>query len=187
MAKAFIFLANGFEDMEAIATRDILIRGGVETLTVSTTDEGFVESSHGVTVLADMTFDSYTVMAVGKEDVMIFPGGMPGTKNLAANAPLMERMKAHYDGGGTVAAICAAPGLVVSKLDGLQGKKFTCFEGFQENMIARGAVYTPESVVVDGRLITGRGAGHAINFGLHILSYLKGGESAEKVKAGLML
>ena len=108
MAKAFIFLANGFEDMEALATRDILIRGGVETLTVSTTDEGFVESSHGVTVLADMTFDSYTVMAVGKEDVMIFPGGMPGSRTLGADKTLIRLMQEHYDAGGTVAAICAA-------------------------------------------------------------------------------
>lgn len=187
MAKAYIFLANGFEDMEALATRDVLIRGGVETFTVSITDEGFVESSHGVTVLADMSFESYIELAREKDDVMIFPGGMPGTKNLAGCVPLMERMKDHYANGGTVAAICAAPGLVVSQLEGLEGKRFTCFEGFQEPMIGRGAVYTPESVVVDGRLITGRGAGHAINFGLSILSYLKGAESAEKIKGGLML
>jgi len=96
-------------------------------------------------------------------------------------------MKRHYAAGGTVAAICAAPGLVLSQLDGLEGKKFTCFEGFQDALIGKGAVYTPESTVTDGRIITGRGAGHAVSFGLAILSYLRGPEAAEKVKSGLML
>ena len=118
---------------------------------------------------------------------MIFPGGMPGSKNLAEDKELMDLMKRHYADGGAVAAICAAPGLVLSQLDGLEGKRFTCFEGFQDPLIAKGAVYTPESTVTDGRIITGRGAGHAVNFGLAILRYLKGDEAAEKVKGGLML
>ena len=86
-----------------------------------------------------------------------------------------------------MAAICAAPGLVVSQLPGLKGKRFTCFDGFEDALIAQGAVFTPESTVTDGQLITGRGAGHAVNFGLAILTALKGPESADKVRAGLML
>lgn len=190
MKGVYIFLADGFEDMEALSTRDVLKRGGIEVETVSITEEYAVEASHGVTVLADMNFEDFKSIpneGADREDVMIFPGGMPGTKNLAEKTELMEMMKAHYAGGGTVAAICAAPGLVASKLEGLEGKEFTCFEGFQEPMIAKGGVYTPQSVVVDGRLITGRGAGHAVNFGLHILEYLKGEEAALKVKGGLML
>ena len=190
MKGVYILLADGFEDMEALSTRDVLKRGGVDVETVSITEDYTVESSHGVTVFADMNFEEFKRISdegTGREDVLIFPGGMPGTKNLADNFDLMEMMKYHYEQGGTVAAICAAPGLVASKLLWLEGKKFTCFEGFQEPMIAKGAVYTPESVVVDGRLITGRGAGHAVNFGLHILEYLKGEEAASKVKGGLML
>ena len=190
MKGIYIFLAEGFEDMEGLATLDILRRGGLDVSTVSITDDPHVTTSHGVTVLADMTFSEFKENLTDqsdREDVLIFPGGMPGSRNLAGDADLMQIMKVHYVMGGTVAAICAAPGLVLSQLNPLTGKKFTCFDGFEETMIAKGAVFTPESVVIDGRMITGRGAGHAVNFGLHILAYLKGDEAAAKVKAGLML
>ena len=184
MEGVYIFLADGFEDMEAIATRDVLLRGGVDVRTVSISEDPFVTSSHGITVSVDLTRDDFD------DDLpaaMIFPGGMPGSKNLAADKALMALMRKCYAGGGIVAAICAAPGLVASQLDGLAGKRFTCFDGFQDPMIAKGAVYTPESAVIDGRLVTGRGAGHAVNFGLAILRVLKGDEAVARVKAGLML
>ena len=191
MKGVYIFLAEGFEDMEAVATRDVLLRGGVDVKTVSITEERSVTSSHGLTVQADLVRSEFEAslnkVKVGKGDVMIFPGGMPGTKNLAADKELMGLMKNQYVLGCTVAAICAAPGLVASQLNPLYGKRFTCFEGFQEPMLRKGAVFTGESAVVDDRLITGRGAGHAVNFGLAILRHLKGAEAAEKVKEGLML
>ena len=184
-----IFLANGFEDMEALGTRDVLLRGGVEARTVSITDDYMVESSHGLPVSVDTNWADLEVMEPGTDskDVMIFPGGMPGSKNLAGHTELMEILQDHWARGGAVAAICAAPGLVVSQLPGLEGKAFACFDGFEEALIGKGAVYKKESTVTDGNLITGRGAGHAVNFGLAILRYLKGDEAAEKVKAGLML
>ena len=187
MQNVFIFLADGFEDMEAIATRDVLLRGGVDVQTVSITEDPFVTSSHGITVSVDLTRDEFDELDPETVDVLVFPGGMPGTKNLAADKALMALMKDRYENGATVAAICAAPGLVASQLDGLAGKRFTCFEGFQDPMIAKGAVYTPEGAMVNGRLITGRGAGHAVGFGLAILEYLKGAETAARVRAGLML
>ena len=184
-----IFLADGFEDMEALATRDVLLRGGIPVVTVSITDEYLVESSHGLQVTADTSWADLEVMEPGTDssDVMIFPGGMPGSRNLAQHAELMEILQDHWARGGAVAAICAAPGLVVSQLPGLSGRRFTCFDGFEEAPIAAGAVYTPEGTVTDGNLITGRGAGWAVEFGLAILSYLKGPEAAAKVRAGLML
>lgn len=192
--KAIIFLADGFEDMEALATRDVLHRGGVEVLTVSLIEDWQVDSSHGVTIIADVSWPDFrSDIAIESDDVMIFPGGMPGSRILAANAELMELMKAHYTAGGTLAAICAAPGLVLSQLDHLEGKRFTCFEGFQDALIAKGAVFTPEPAVIDstpsadGTIITGRGAGHAIAFGLAILEHLKGPEAVAKVRSGLML
>ena len=191
MKGVVIFLADGFEDMEALATRDILVRGGIDVRTVSITDDPTVVSSHGVSLWADMTYDEYCDEAgdgpAVREDVMVFPGGMPGSRHLAEHAGLVDRMKRHYAEGGTVAAICAAPGLVLSQLDPLRGVRFTCFEGFQGPMLEKGAVYAPESVGIDGRIITGRGAGHAVNFGLHILSYLKGQAEADRVREGLML
>lgn len=197
MKGVHLFLADGFEDMEALATRDVLLRGGVPVVTVSITDEYLVESSHGLQVTADTSWADLEVMepGTGASDVMIFPGGMPGSRNLAQHAELMEILQDHWARGGAVAAICAAPGLVVSQLPNLAGRRFTCFDGFEEALIAARAVYTPEGTVTSpvagdvpgGALITGRGAGWAVEFGLAILAYLKGPEAAAKVRAGLML
>lgn len=170
-----IFLADGFEDVEALATNDVLRRGGINVSIVSIYDEPFVESSHGITVSTDNLLEAMDLGAdgVGEKDVMIFPGGMPGTRNLAACEPLMKAMKAHYAAGGTVAAICAAPGLVLSQLGPvLKGKKVTCFDGFEDNLQAEGAVFVPKPAVRSGRIVTGRSAGHAVSFALEILGLL---------------
>ena len=183
-----IFLADGFEDIEALATGDVLRRGGMDVRLVSIYDELTVESSHGVSVIADFTLDEVDLSPDGTDaaDVMIFPGGMPGTRNLAACEPLMEAMRSHYAAGGTLAAICAAPGLVLSELDSLQGVEFTCFEGFEAPPIAKGGVFTPKAAVRSGRIITGRSAGHAVTFGLELLSALRP-EKVEDVKKALYL
>lgn len=184
-----IFLADGFEEMEALCTADVLRRGGVSVSTVSMNESEYVSGSHGICVAADTVFGVSDRSHEGTDagDVMIFPGGMPGTKNLAGNGELMELMLGHYAAGGAVAAICAAPGLIVSKLPDLAGKRFTCFDGFETEPVSKGAVFTGESAVTDGRLITGRGAGHAVNFGLALLAFLKGDECAASVRKGLML
>ena len=186
-----LFLADGFEDMEALATLDVLRRGGVEVSTVSIAAGRSVTSSHGVTVVADRLFRDWLADAdrdgTDRSDLMIFPGGMPGTRHLAEHEALMTLMKNHYDEGGAVAAICAAPGLVLSQLNDVRGLHFTCFDGFEEAMLRRGAIYAPEGVVKDGRMITGRGAGWAVPFGLALVSFLKGEVTAVSVRAGLML
>ncbi len=207
-----IFLAEGFEETEALATLDVLRRGKIDALTVSTKDEGtLVTGSHGIPVFADMPFSEFLSglqeEGTGPYDVMIFPGGMPGTRNLAAHERLMDLMKRHHALtrnlaaherlmdlmkrhhalGGTVAAICAAPGLVVSQLDGLEGIRFTCYDGFEEHLLAKGAEYVKAPAVADGTLITGRGAGCAIDFGLKILDHLRGPEAAAAVRKGLMI
>ncbi len=189
MKGVHLFLAPGFEDMEALATRDVLLRGGVDVITVSVTEDYMVESSHGLQVMADVNWDDLEVMEPGTDgaDIMIFPGGMPGSKNLAQHTQLMEILQDHWARGGAVAAICAAPGLVLSQLPGLAGRKFTCFDGFEDALIGQGAVYTPEGTVTDGQMITGKGAGWAVDFGLTILACLQGPDAAAKVRAGLML
>ena len=134
MKGTYIFLADGFEDTEAVATLDALRRGGVRVNPVGISDEPFVTSSHGLTVgvqttlpelLADCSHDG-----TDRRDFLIFPGGMPGTKHLAACRPLISLMRDHYAAGGSLAAICAAPGLVLGQLDAPQGLEFTCFDGF---------------------------------------------------------
>lgn len=191
MKGVYIFLANGFEETEALATLDVLRRGGVDVKTVSIHYDKFVTGSHKVTVVADMTYGEFKADldfdGTDESDVLIFPGGMPGTKHLAENAEIINFMRLHYAEGGAVAAICAAPGLVVSQLPSLQGKHFTCFDGFEDAPIARGGIYEQKPAVRDGNLITGRGAGCAIDFGLEILAHLKGEEAAAAVKRSLML
>ena len=186
-----IFLADGFEDVEALATNDVLRRGGVATRLVALTDDPQVESSHGILVTADAFLPELDARHEGTtaDDVMIFPGGMPGSRHLAACTPLIRLMQEHYAAGGTVAAICAAPGLVLSQLgpDVLAGVDFTCFEGFQDELLAQGARYTPAPAVRAGRIVTGRSAGHAVAFGLEILRGLAGDAAADKVRHALYL
>lgn len=191
MKGVYIFLANGFEEIEALATLDVLRRGGVDVKTVSVLYDKFVTSSHKTTVVADMTYGEFKAEVqldgTDESDVMIFPGGMPGTRNLAENGEIINFMRLHYAEGGAVAAICAAPGLVVSQLPSLQGKHFTCFDGFEDAPVARGGIYEQKPAVRDGNLITGRGAGCAVEFGLAILAHLKGEEAAAAVRHSLML
>ncbi len=184
-----IFLADGFEDVEALAVCDILRRGGVDVKLTAVGDAGSVRSSHGVSVIPDGHLADVGRSHEGtcREDVMIFPGGMPGSSTLASCTELTDMMKAHYRAGGTVAAICAAPGLVLSQLDGLEGVEFTCFDGFETYLQAKGAVFTPRPSVVCGRIITGRSAGHAPAFGLAILNYLRGEKVASEVRHALYL
>ncbi len=191
MKGVYIFLANGFEEIEALATLDVLRRGGVDVKTVSVLYDKFVTGSHKTTVVADMTYGEFKAEVqldgTDESDVMIFPGGMPGTRNLAENGEIINFMRLHYAEGGAVAAICAAPGLVVSQLPSLQGKHFTCFDGFEDAPVARGGIYEQQPAVRDGNLITGRGAGCAVEFGLAILAHLKGEEAAAAVRHSLML
>lgn len=191
MKGVYIFLADGFEDVEALATCDVLRRGGVTTTLVALTDDPVIESSHGVTVGAEAFLPELDIDHKGTSagDLMIFPGGMPGSRSLAACTPLISLMRDHYAAGGSVAAICAAPGLVLSQLDpkDLQGKAFTCFDGFQDALIAQGAVYTPRPAVRSGRIVTGRSAGHAVAFALELLRGLKGDAVADQVRHALYL
>ena len=191
MKGTYIFLADGFEISEALTTVNMLRRGGVNVKTVSIYDDRIVTSSNRIPVIADMAFGEFRAStSFGpclKADVMIFPGGMPGSSNLAAFGKLMDIMQQHYAEGGTLAAICAAPSVVLGLLPGLEGKKMTCYDGFEDALTAKGVEYVKEGVVIDGNIITGRGPGWAVELGLAILSHVKGQEIADKVKAGLML
>ena len=183
-----LFLADGFEDIEALATCDILRRAGLQVELVSIKSDTVVTSSHGVDVDAEWVLEDLEIMHSGTDesDVMIFPGGMPGSKSLASCKPLIKAMKQHYAAGGTVAAICAAPGLVLSQLDDLKGVEFTCFDGFEQALIDKGAIFTPKPAVRCGRIITGRSAGHALSFALEIVAAVAP-DALEDVRHALFL
>ena len=184
-----IFLADGFEDTEALATNDVLRRAGIRTNLIAISDDPFVVSSRGIPIGVEEFLSDADLSAEGTtlHDVMVFPGGQPGTSNLAACKPLIKAMKAHYAAGGTVAAICAAPGFVLGQLDCWDGKVFTCFDGCEELPASKGGMFVPKPAITDGQVITGRSAGHSIAFGLEIVKRVKGDEAAAKVAYSMFL
>ena len=170
---------------------DILRRAGIDAETVSIDEEGFVSGAHGITVTVDRIWPELLadlrLEDTEKEDLMVFPGGMPGAKNLSEQPDLMAIAQRHFDEGGTIAAICAAPGVVVSKLNGVAGRKATCYDGFEGLMQQAGMVYEKAPAVTDGNLITGRGPGCAVDFALAIVESVCGKEKADALRAGMMI
>ncbi len=167
-----VFLAEGFEEIEAVTPIDILRRGGVSVRTCSITDSKTVTGAHGILFVAD------TVLAEisDGEDVILLPGGMPGTLNLKNCAALRERISSHYENGGYLAAICAAP-TVFGEMGLLTDKEATCYPGMEDGLFCK-KVSTKKAVLSD-RVITSRGAGTASDFGFLLLSLLKGEKAAE--------
>lgn len=173
MSKIAIFFATGFEEIEALTVVDILRRAGETVQMVSITGEKRVTSSHDVTVEMDLLFSEVDFTTL---DVLVLPGGMPGTKNLEAFAPLMEQVDDFVKAGKLVTAICAAPSILGHR-GHLKGKKACSFPSFEDHL--EGADVVKEPTVIDGNIITGRGMGAAIPFGLAILEKLQGKEAAE--------
>lgn len=188
MKGIYVFFADGFEDIEALAPVDVLRRAGLEVTLVSIAPDCTAVSSHGVQIRTDLSLSDLEISHEGTSasDFLIFPGGMPGSKSLSDCEPLISLMQAHYDNGGSLAAICAAPGLVLSRLEGISGKRFTCYDGFQDRAIAAGGIFDPQPAVADGRIVTGRGAGYALVFAEKILSCISPSALA-KVHAGMFL
>lgn len=170
------FLAEGFEEIEALAPVDILRRAGVEIKTVSVTGKKEVTGSHGITVSADILFDEIAE----SPEMLILPGGMPGTLNLQGFKPLCDMLVA---ADCYIAAICAAPS-VFGALGLLKGKKAICYPGFEDKLIGAEIVDAP--VVISGRVITSKGAGTAHLFGFALLSLLKNSDEAEKLRKSMM-
>ena len=175
----YMFLAEGFEEVEALAPLDLIRRAGLEIKTVGVGSKT-VTGSHGISVTADITVDE---LADNTHDMVILPGGMPGTKNLDANETVHKAISDAIKNGAYVCAICAAP-MILGKLGLLVGKKATCFPGFEEYLA--GAIVTGDKVAVDGRIITAKGMGAAIEFGLAIVAELKGKATADELSRAVM-
>lgn len=181
MKKAFVFFATGFEETEAIGTVDVLRRGGIDAVTVSITEEKQVSGAHGISVVTDVLFADADF---SEADALVLPGGMPGSTNLNIFEPLKELLLQQYRKEKLVAAICAAP-IVLGGLGLLKNRKATCYPSFEPKLI--GATVVDEPVVTDGHIITGKGPGLVFDFGLAIITALRGKAVAEEVAAGLLL
>lgn len=168
----YMFLAEGFEEVEALAPLDLIRRAGLEIRTVGVGSKTVV-GSHGIPVVADMTADEFTDDA---PDTVILPGGMPGTKNLDADETVHKAIANAVKNDAYICAICAAP-MILGKLGLVRGKKAVCYPGFEKYL--DGATVPEKKVVRDGKIITAKGMGAAVEFGLAIVEALKGEKTAE--------
>lgn len=181
MKSICIFLAEGFEEVEAIFPLDVMRRGGLDVKTVSVTGQKAVAGAHGVPVVADWLFEELDEECV---EMIVLPGGLPGATNLDAHAGLDKLVKSFAAAGKPLAAICAAP-LVYGKRGLLVGKKATCYPGFDKYL--EGAEYTGNMVEVTDNFILGKGPGAASEFGFAILEKYAGKEKAIEVKKAMLL
>lgn len=173
--KVGMMIAEGYEEVEMLTVVDLLRRADIVCDMISTTGKKLVTGSHKIAIEADVLFeeadfDSYDGLAI--------PGGIPGTPNLAAHAGVCEQLKKAQAQGKLIAAICAAP-TVFGQLGLLQGKKAICYPGMEDQLT--GAIVTKQAAVTDGNIITSRGMGTAIAFGLAITAYFKGEEAATQL------
>lgn len=179
-----LFLADGFEDLEALAVVDILRRGGADIATVSINANKQATSAHNVTMLTDLSIDE--LPATCQAEALVLPGGMPGAENLFACKKLMDMLQAQVAANRCVAAICASPGLVLGQSGLLNGHKATTYPSFERFFTAE-VTHTPEPVVVDGNFITAQGPAFAYHFAFAILEHLKGKAVADEVKKGMLI
>lgn len=175
----YVFLADGFEEVEALTPIDLLRRVGVEVVTAGVGKKE-ITGAHNVTVKADIL--SSEVIAENAE-MVVLPGGWPGTPNLQADLNVQKAIDVMVDNDRYVAAICAAP-MILGEKGLLKGKKATCFVGFEDKLI--GAKYNGEPVCVDGKVITARSAGVALDFAFELIRVLKDDETVISLKEKLL-
>lgn len=175
MAKAYIFLAEGFEEIEGLTVVDLLRRANIDITMVSITGNELVTGSHQISTITDILFEDTDYEDA---DILILPGGMPGTKNLMNHEGLDMLLREFHKKGKPLAAICAAPKVLGTK-GLLEGKGATCYPGHEESLL--GAKYLNMDVVTDGNIVTSRGMGTSIDFSLALIKQLKDENEARKI------
>ena len=175
----YMFLANGFEEVEALCPLDLLRRAGLDVKTVGIGSK-LITGAHNITVEADITD---TELEEPRPDMIILPGGMPGTTNLGSSHVVDAAICSALKDNTYIAAICAAP-MILGKRGILNGKRAICYPGFEQYLDS--ATLAEEKVVVDGRIITAAGMGVALDFGLTLVSLLAGEETAAKIRSAII-
>ncbi len=174
MSKVYLFLADGCEEVEALTVVDLLRRASVDVKTVSVMGREMITSSHNITIKADMLFDEISE----EVDMLVLPGGIPGTPNLEAHEGLMDMVREYNTKGKWLAAVCAAP-TIYGRLGLLEGKMATCYPSMMEELVC--GEKSRDSVVVDGNIITSRGMGTCIDFGLKMIEVLISKQLADDI------
>ncbi|NLA63624.1 MAG: DJ-1/PfpI family protein [Bacteroidales bacterium] len=180
MKKVIVFLAEGFEEIEAISIIDVLRRAEVSVTTVSISKDKQVKGAHNVPVVADKLFDEVDFASY---DMIVLPGGMPGAKNLQEHEGVRKQIEA-FEKDKQIGAICAAP-MILGGMGLLKGKRATCYPGFEAELIE--AKITDEAVTVDGNITTGKGPAFAMQFALQLVETLDGKATRNEVSDGLLL
>jgi 4-methyl-5(b-hydroxyethyl)-thiazole monophosphate biosynthesis len=180
MPRVVIILANGFEEVEAVSLIDVLRRAGIDTV-VAGLHDGHVTSARQVKIIPDTVIDT---VKTDDFDMIVLPGGQPGTDNLNADPRVKELIRSFSQKGKLTGAICAAP-IVLGSAGVLQGKHATSYPSYKNNL--GGALYEETSVVTDGNVLTSRGAGTALTFGLAIVERLISKEKAQKIKDAMLI
>lgn len=180
MNTSYIFLAPGFEEIEALTILDVMRRAGMDVKTVSITQEKTVVGAHGVPVQADLLYEKTDFLT---PEWLILPGGMPGATNLSEYAPL-NTLLINQAQSGKIAAICASPGVVLGPLGILDGKEATCYPGFEKHM--PGAIRRDAPVIALDRIITANGPSAALRFALAIVANSMGESVAQEVGSGML-
>lgn len=175
-----VFLADGFEEIEGLTVVDLLRRAGVHVTTVSVSGSSTIHGAHGIDVQADVLFEE---MDYEEQDMLVLPGGMPGTLHLGEHEGLKILLDKFYEEQKYIAAICAAPS-VFGKYGYLKGRKATSYLGFEEQLV--GATYVKEPVVVSDYVITSRGMGTAIPFALTLIELLIGSTEAKQIGTSII-
>lgn len=176
----YLFLAEGFEEIEALATLDILRRAELKVQSVSITDATTVVGAHGIPVVADCTLSAIDFATA---DMIVLPGGLPGATHLDACAPLRAGIQQVYEAGKPLAAICAAP-QVYGHMGLLKGHKATCYPGCEDTL--EGATYTAAIVERDGQFITAKGPAASFEFGYAIVDLFLGAEKVQALRDGMI-
>jgi protein deglycase len=176
-----IYLAEGFEEIEALTVVDVLRRVGVETNMIAVSSTKEIKGAHNITVIADKTFDE---IDNNTADMLVLPGGMPGTTNLEKHEGLKELIKEFYKDGKYIAAICAAPS-VLGKMGLLESSMATCYPGFEKHL--SGAILSEDLVIRHKNIITSKGPGTAMLFALELVEVLVGREIVEELKESMII
>ncbi len=176
----YVFLAEGFEEIEAVTPADCLRRAGKTVQTVGVGGK-VITGSHGIPVTADITADE--ILLDDALEMIVLPGGMPGTRNLGKSAAVQKAIAFCNENDRWIAAICAAPS-ILGALGLLSGKKATCYPGFEPELT--GCTALPVPAVRDGRFITGRGPGAAMDFALELVTVLTDADTAKKLAGGMV-
>lgn len=177
----YMFLAEGFEEIEALCPLDLMRRAGLNVITVGIGGK-YVRGAHAITVEADIS-DGDLDLNNGSVDMVFLPGGMPGTLNLAASDTVISAIKYAADNGKYIAAICAAPS-ILGDMELLDGKEAICYPGFEDRL--KGAKLSGERVALDGKILTAAGMGVALDMGLKIVEIFCGAEKANDLRRSVI-